>query len=78
VELSRSRDASALEVLAASYAAADDFDDAESTEQQVVELARATGDRDLAAAASATRDLFRHHQGLPALPAAARPGALPH
>jgi tetratricopeptide (TPR) repeat protein len=72
VELSRSRDASALEVLAAAYAAADDFEDAVAEEEKVVELANASGDRDLEAAASATLDLFRHHRGLP--PLAGPPG----
>jgi len=78
VELSRSRDASALEVLAAAYAAADDFDDAVLEEAKVVELAAASSDRDLAAAASATLDLFRHRQGLPPLagsPGGAVPGS---
>ncbi len=75
VELSRPKHATALEVLAASYAAAGDFEDAAAAEQQVVDLARESGDRALAAAASATLDLFRHHRALPALPAAAPPAA---
>jgi spermidine synthase len=65
VELSRSRDASALEVLAASYAAADDFDDAVAEEEKVVELASAAGDQGLAVAARMTLDAYRHGKALP-------------
>lgn len=73
VDLSRSKDASALEVLAASYAAADDFEDAAVEEGKVLELASASGDRDLAAAASANLELFRRRQALPALGPTAPP-----
>jgi spermidine synthase len=65
VELSRSRDASALEVLAAAYAAADDFEDAVAEEEKVVELANASGDRDLATAARAAAAGYRNGKALP-------------
>ncbi|HZY05847.1 MAG TPA: fused MFS/spermidine synthase, partial [Anaeromyxobacteraceae bacterium] len=65
VELSRSPDASLLDVLAASYAAAGDFDDAVAVEEAAARLAESSGDGEEEASARAALALFREHRGLP-------------
>lgn len=67
LRLAGEKDAMALEVVAASYAAADRFADAEAAQAKVVELARATGDATLAAAAREALELYRRRLPLPGL-----------
>jgi spermidine synthase len=76
-KLTDGRDPMSLEILAASYAAAGRFEDAARAQQQAVDLADATGNAELAAAARQALGLYRRGQSLPLdLPAPRRPGAL--
>jgi Flp pilus assembly protein TadD len=61
-KLTRRKDPGALQILAVCYAAAGRFDDAVATQQAVVELASASGDKRLAAEAQAGLARYQKHE----------------
>lgn len=61
-DLTDGRDPGALEVMALAYAAAGRFEDAASTEAEVVEMARTTGNAELESEASGAVQTYRNHQ----------------
>jgi spermidine synthase len=61
-DLTDGRDPGALEVMALAYAAAGRFEDAASTEAEVVEMARARGNAELESEASGTAQTYRNHE----------------
>jgi spermidine synthase len=66
LDLTGGKDPMALEVAAAAYASAGRFGDAEREERKVLDLAVASGNEALAAAARGTIELYRHGKVLPA------------
>ena len=72
VALTGERDPATLEVEAAAYASAGDFDDAARTEEKALGLALAAHDDALAAAARAAVELYRLGKVLPPAPAPAQ------
>jgi spermidine synthase len=71
------KDPAALETLAATYAAAGQFEDAIGTEQRALEVANAGGDGNLTAAMAATLNIYREHKMLPLLSGSGPPSRSP-
>jgi spermidine synthase len=73
MELTDGKDPMTLEVVAAAYASAGRFAEAESSERKVLDIAAATGNDALARAAQAAIELYRRGLALPAAGGPAKP-----